>query len=285
MISSEVSLGSHILFDFGQELARAEGLRHVVVAPGEPRLLLVTTQRVGRDHDDGDRLEIGIGLDTPRRLVAVEQRQLDIHEDQVGAARLRGCHRVLAVLGFDQVEAGPGEQIMQDPSVVLLVLDHENALLHVPSVSAVALTGRLTENVAPAPGLDSTEMLPPCISMIRLAIARPSPLPPLVLVAELSAWWNSSKILTCSPSGIPGPVSHTATLNEPLRARALIATSPLSVNLIALPTRLSSTCAMRRSSPHPAGRSGMISILSPRPFSVASDSTEVTTLCTTSPSE
>src|SRR5215471_11065158 len=178
---------SQILLDLGQELARAEGLRHVVVAAGEPRLLLVTAQRIGRDHDDGDRLEIGIGLDTPRRLVAVEQRQLDIHEDQVGAARLRGCHRVLAVLGFDQVEARPGEEIMQDLSGVLLVFDHENAFLHVRSISAKALTGRLTEKVEPAPGLDSTQMRPPCISMIRLAIARPSPLPPLLLVAELSA--------------------------------------------------------------------------------------------------
>ena len=40
---------------------------------------------------------------------------------------------------------------------------------------------------------------------------------------------------------------------------ALIATSPLSVNLMALPTRLSSTCARRRSSPWPTGRFGATS--------------------------
>src|SRR5262252_2729824 len=53
---------------------------------------------------------------------------------------------------------------------------------------------------------------------------------------------------------MPGPVSRTATVKDPFSAVALIATSPLSVNLMALPTRLSSTCARRRSSPWPTGR-------------------------------
>jgi hypothetical protein len=61
------------------------------------------------------------------------------------------------------------------------------------------------------------------------------------------------KIFDWSASSMPGPVSRTATWNEPLLAVALIATSPWSVNLIALPTRLSSTCVMRRSSPRPGG--------------------------------
>src|SRR5262249_19024003 len=47
---------------------------------------------------------------------------------------------------------------------------------------------------------------------------------------------------------MPGPVSRTDTWNEPLFASALMATSPASVNLMALPTRLISTCVKRRSS-------------------------------------
>src|SRR5215510_12683604 len=58
---------------------------------------------------------------------------------------------------------------------------------------------------------------------------------------------------------MPGPVSHTATVNAPSVASARIATSPLSVNLMALPTRLSSTCESRRPSPCPVGRSGATS--------------------------
>jgi hypothetical protein len=62
----------HILFDLGQELSRAERLRHIVVAAGEPRFFFIAAQGVGSDNDDRDRLEIGIGLDTARRLVAVD---------------------------------------------------------------------------------------------------------------------------------------------------------------------------------------------------------------------
>jgi hypothetical protein len=44
-------------------------------------------------------------------------------------------------------------------------------------------------------------------------------------------------------------VSRTDTQNAPLFASALMATSPASVNLMALPTRLISTCVKRRPSP------------------------------------
>jgi hypothetical protein len=106
--------------------------------------------------------------------------------------------------------------------------------------------------------------------------------PPLALVIELSACWNSSNSLSCAPGGMPGPVSRTATLNEPLAGATLIATSPASVNLIALPTRLSSTWVSLRSSPCPGGISGGISTLKLRFFFAASGSTALYTLWTTS---
>ena len=71
------------------------------------------------------------------------------------------------------------------------------------------------------PSSDSTQIVPPCISTMRLAIDRPSPVPPFFLVVELSACWNSSKILAWSASEMPGPVSRTATVNAPLAADAL----------------------------------------------------------------
>ena len=108
---------------------------------------------------------------------------------------------------------------------------------------------------------------------MRLAIASPSPVPPFFFVIDELACWNSSKIFACSASAMPGPVSRTATVNEPLAAKALIATSPVSVNLIALPTRLSSTCVSLRSSPRAAGRCGGTSTLSAICFSLASAST------------
>src|SRR5262245_23750275 len=50
-----------------------------------------------------------------------------------------------------------------------------------------------------------------------------------------------------------GPVSATLTAKRPLAAVARTRTSPASVNLIAFPTRLSSTCVRRCSSPRPTG--------------------------------
>ena len=72
--------------------------------------------------------------------------------------------------------------------------------------------------------------------------------------------------MSCRPAGtlrrssddrlpaMPGPVSATDTTNAPPELTTRTATSPFSVNLIALPTRLSSTCVIRRSSPWPIGR-------------------------------
>ena len=53
---------------------------------------------------------------------------------------------------------------------------------------------------------------------------------------------------------MPGPVSVTATVKWPFTAVAVMRTSPVSVNLIALPTRLRSTWVRRCSSPRPTGR-------------------------------
>ena len=83
---------------------------------------------------------------------------------------------------------------------------------------------------------------------------------------------------------MPDPVSDTATVNMSSAAVTWTLTSPTSVNLMALPTRLSSTCASRRSSPLPGGRSEPAH-LEANPFSVARDSTDVKTVYTTSSME
>ena len=46
-------------------------------------------------------------------------------------------------------------------------------------------------------GVDSTQIRPPSISTICLAMARPRPVPPSAVVLELSTWWNWSKIRSC----------------------------------------------------------------------------------------
>jgi hypothetical protein len=53
-----------------------------------------------------------------------------------------------------------------------------------------ARVGSSIWKVDPLPSVDSTQMRPPCISTICLAIASPRPVTPLALVLELSTWWN-----------------------------------------------------------------------------------------------
>src|SRR6478672_7375861 len=56
-------------------------------------------------------------------------------------------------------------------------------------------TGSVNENVEPCPTTDSTQIFPPCISIIRFEMASPRPVPPFLRVIELSACWNSWKSL------------------------------------------------------------------------------------------
>src|SRR5262249_51844369 len=70
--------------DFGEQLAGAERLGAVAVAAGGARLGLVAGERVGGDGDDRHARQLGDRTDLPGRFVAVDLRQLDVHQDQVG---------------------------------------------------------------------------------------------------------------------------------------------------------------------------------------------------------
>ena len=64
---------------------------------------------------------------------------------------------------------------------------HQNALAHAGSTCCSTMTGSVKVNVEPWPGCDSTQILPPCISMMRLDMASPKPVPPFLRVMALSA--------------------------------------------------------------------------------------------------
>ena len=102
--------------------------------------------------------------------------------------------RGLAVVSLDQFVARRSKQVAQYPAIILVVLDDQDALRHAAPTCRSTLTGSVSETVEPWPSYDSTQMRPPCISTMRLEIARPRPVPPFLRVAEFSACWNSSKI-------------------------------------------------------------------------------------------
>src|SRR6266849_11080541 len=98
-----------------------------------------------------------------------------------------GRKRPLAVFRFSHLIVVGGQPISHDLPIVLLIFDHKDALGHACLACSFTLTGRRNETVAPWPTIDSTQIFPPCISMIRLEIASPRPVPPFLRVIELSA--------------------------------------------------------------------------------------------------
>jgi hypothetical protein len=101
-------------------------------------------------------------------------------------ANQRFGHARLTIDGLDDRVAGAGEQSAQHAAEVLLVLNHKDALTHVALFRNSARVGSSIWKVDPLPSVDSTQMRPPCISTICLAMASPRPVPPLALVFELS---------------------------------------------------------------------------------------------------
>ena len=112
--------------------------------------------------------------------------------------------------------------------------------------SVADMAGISKTNSDPSPSRLDTEIVPPMAVTRRLEMARPRPAPPCARVDVPSDCSNSSKMRSMSSSRRPGPVSVTVKHMRSVvsvRARAtLTSTPPVSVNLMALPMRLSSTC-------------------------------------------
>src|SRR5262245_40406999 len=88
---------------------------------------------------------------------------------------------------FYHVEANAGEEIANTPAVVFLIFHHEDFLAHVLiPPTPCDCRGSVKLKIDPLPGSDSTQMRPPCISIIFFDIDNPSPVPPFLRVLELS---------------------------------------------------------------------------------------------------
>ncbi len=106
-------------------------------------------------------------------------------------------------------------------------------------------------------------------------MASPSPVPPKRRVVEASAWLKAENRRACWAASMPMPVSRTTkrrrTPSAPRPASSTSSdTSPCSVNLTALPTRLIRICCSRMASPtSAAGTSGSTPMASSMFFSPA----------------
>ena len=106
-------------------------------------------------------------------------------------------------------------------------------------------------------------------------MASPNPVPPNFRVVDESTWLNASNRLLCFCLSIPMPVSFTSIDNCHWVALLVvrltrITTSPASVNLIALPTKLVRICRIRPESlTMKSSHKSTTSNISSKPFSWA----------------
>src|SRR6516164_7550450 len=70
-----------------------------------------------------------------------------------------GGQRPLAVVDLDDFVPGMYKQIAEDPSIVLLVLDHQNSFGHAFPTCCSTLIGTLRKNVEPAGGPGAPRLL------------------------------------------------------------------------------------------------------------------------------
>ena len=111
------------------------------------------------------------------------------------------------------------------------------------------------QNVEPAPGVLSTPIRPPISSTRRLEIARPRPVPPYWRVVEASAWVNSVNsrarvcLARCRCRCRPPRSAAAASVSSRRAGHLDQRPRPRSVNLMALPTRLSRIWRRRPGSP------------------------------------
>src|SRR5262249_30931309 len=155
------------------------------------------------DRDDRNMRRGRVCLDPPGGLPAVEDRQSQVHEHDVGL--LGGGERdaLLAVGGDENREPGPFEAAPEHVDVAVVVLHvqelHFAALpsaagcAGAPGTDAGASTrcGKRMVKVEPRPGVLATVMSPPIIRQKRWLMARPSPVPPYWRAVVASAWENS----------------------------------------------------------------------------------------------
>src|SRR5688572_208201 len=113
--------------DAGHELAGRERLRHVVVGAHLEAQHLVAFLGAARDHDHGDGAGVRLRLDAAADLPAVELRDHDVEEDQVGEV-LPGHLQGLGAAGDDAHLVTFAAQVIPDElGHVRLVLDDERA--------------------------------------------------------------------------------------------------------------------------------------------------------------
>src|SRR3954447_18418459 len=244
------------------ERVEPERLAHVgvrVVAVGEGD---VRRRRGGGEHDHRDLAQARVGLDLGEHRAPVHPRQVEVEQHEPGQRALAAQARQGGLAVGDALD------LLVDRRLAQRLLDEDRvglAVLHEQDVAAHAVTswtagrrgrvaaGRVKEKPLPPSGPGCPQIRPPWDSTMRLASARPMPVP-----GYMSAGCSRPNILkiTSWSSPTPIPLSRTEILQPPASRAAETWTSGTvsgAVNLIALAIRFCSTWASWPRSPRTVG--------------------------------
>src|SRR5581483_8647040 len=103
-------------------------LGNIGLAAALPDALLVALHRESGDGDHGDLAQLVVVLEPAGHLEAGNLRQLDIHEDQVGALLARDPERIHAAARLQCPVAVGVEQIVEELHIELVVLHDQDGL-------------------------------------------------------------------------------------------------------------------------------------------------------------
>ena len=141
---------------------------------------------------------------------------------------------VISCISFCAIWTSASTSSLSDAWLTVILLD---SLVVCTDVDVAAMrTVKLKHE--PFPSSDSTSNCPPCCSINCLVTLKPNPVPPYSLAVEASTCSKTLKIPVNLSFGMPIPVSVTETFKNGSVTCAVTITVPVSVNLMALPSRL-----------------------------------------------
>src|SRR5439155_14927777 len=137
--------------------------------------------------------------DRAQEVHAAEPGEREVGDHQVVGGPAELLERLLGRERGLHVVAASGEQTLDGEADGTLVVDDQNPALH----AALRARGSSIRNTIPAPAARAAAMRPPWASIVRLAMASPSPVP-LALSEK-----KGSKRRGRASAGTPGPLSST----------------------------------------------------------------------------
>ena len=117
-------------------------------------------------------------MDDRERLHALHHRHPQVHQHDFRFQQAAFFHAFQAVLGLMRFIAGLAHDFAQQvPHIQFIIDDQDPFRLFQALSSSTFPAGKLSTNELPAPGADSTWIVPPQVSINRNATDSPNPVP------------------------------------------------------------------------------------------------------------